>query len=465
MKNELLEKMINSKKNIIVSGNIASGKTTRVIFPIIENLINKKESIFVVDSKEEYINKYYDTLKNNNYNIIILNLRDLDKSESWNPFLYPYNLYKNGEKDKAQEYIERIGRTLFYEDTKSTDPFWSITASDFMTGVTLGLFDDGKENEINFNSINNMFNGVDEKYATKDYITEYFNLKSKASAAYVHASTTFLAPKDTKGSILSVARQKLRLYVSREKLSKFLNITTFKYEDIANKPTAIFFIGKDENKTLNSIIAMFIEQLYSYMFDTTLNSKMNFIIDNLDTIEKINNLSDMMSSCLSKGIKFILSTRSNDDLKEKYGSYIEKLADTLEIKNSSILLNVNGDVLKDENNLMIDENYILSKNNNIAYPALNDTNVEIFDLKRFVIDNRKAAFENNLTNPFNLDPFATEPFSNKDLIPFEGGGSNIDNLIKNIDKKLEELEQEEYKDIKENVNKSESELAKLKIED
>lgn len=465
MKNELLEKMINSKKNLIVSGNIASGKTSRVIFPIVDSLINKKESIFVVDSKEEYINKYYDTLKNNNYNIVILNLRDIDKSESWNPFAYPYKLYKNGEQDKSQEYIEKVGRTLFYEDTKTNDPFWSITASDFMTGVTLGLFEDGLENEVNFNSVNNMFNGIDEKYGTKDYITEYFNLKSKASASYIHASTTILAPKDTKGSILSVARQKLRLYVSREKLSKFLNITSFKYEDITNKPTAIFFIGKDENKSLNSIVAMFIEQLYSYLFDNGLKVKMSFILDNLDTIEKVNNLSDMMSSCLSKGMKFIISTRSNDDLKEKYGSYIEKLADTLEIKNSSILLNINGEVLKEENNLMMDENYNFNINNNIEYPTLKDVKIDIFDLKTFVNDARKNVLINNTTNPFNIDPFGSEPFSNKDLVPFEGGGSNIDNLIKNIDKKLEELEQEEYKDIKTNINKSESELAKLKIDD
>ena len=91
--------------------------------------------------------------------------------------------------------------------------------------------------------------------------------------------------------------------------------------------------------------------------------------------------------------------------------------------------------------------------------------IGLFDLKTFVNDARKNVLINNTTNPFNIDPFGSEPFSNKDLVPFEGGGSNIDNLIKNIDKKLEELEQEEYKDIKTNINKSESELAKLKIDD
>ena len=32
----------------------------------------------------------------------------MDKSEGWNPLEYPYNLFKNGEQDKAQEYLEKI---------------------------------------------------------------------------------------------------------------------------------------------------------------------------------------------------------------------------------------------------------------------------------------------------------------------------------------------------------------------
>ena len=78
MKNEILEKVLNAHKNLIITGDVASGKTTNVLFPIVDNAINKKESLFILDSREEYINKYYDKLKENNYNIVILNLRDMD---------------------------------------------------------------------------------------------------------------------------------------------------------------------------------------------------------------------------------------------------------------------------------------------------------------------------------------------------------------------------------------------------
>ena len=319
MKNEILEKVLNAHKNLIVTGDIASGKTTNILFPIVDNAINNKESLFILDSREEYINKYYDKLKENNYNIVILNLRDMDKSEGWNPLEYPYNLFKNGNEDKAQDYLEKIGKTIFYENTNS-DPFWSTTASDFFTGITLGLFEDGKEDEVNLNSVNGMFNGVDKRFGATDYITEYFTAKGVTSKPYIFASTTFLAPKETKGSILSVARQKLRLYVSREKLSYLMNKTTFNFEDVASKPTAIILIARDENRSLNTLSAMFIEQLYAILLERKAKVKFNFVLDNFDIIEKCNDLVDILGSCLSRNIKVYLATRSLEKLLDEYGT-------------------------------------------------------------------------------------------------------------------------------------------------
>ena len=223
MKKEILEEMINNKKNLIVDGDMISGKTTNVLFPLVEEMINKEESMMILDSKEEYINEYYDKLKENNYNIITINLRNFDNSDGWNPLEYSYSLYKEGNLDKAQEYLEKIGKTIFYERPKA-DPFWDNAASDFMTGVTLGLFEDAKEEEINFNSINTIFNDSKATGALIDYITMYFNMKDKKSAPYVFASTTFLAPKETRDSILSIAKQGLRPFVSKEKLSKLLSL-------------------------------------------------------------------------------------------------------------------------------------------------------------------------------------------------------------------------------------------------
>ena len=97
MKKEILEKVCNSKKNLIVSGATATGKTSSVLFPLVREIIERKQSLVVLDTKEEYIKEYYENLKDNNYNIIVLNLRDFTKSDGWNPLEYPYSLYKKGK--------------------------------------------------------------------------------------------------------------------------------------------------------------------------------------------------------------------------------------------------------------------------------------------------------------------------------------------------------------------------------
>lgn len=444
MKKEILEKMLDSKKNLIVSGDISTGKTLNVLFPLVKEIIDRKESLLILDSKEEYINKYYDDLKSKNYNVVILNLRDLSKSEGWNPLEYPYDLYKTGKVDDAIDYIEKQAKIMFYEDS-TADPFWSLTASDFYTGIVLGLFEDGKKEEINLNSVNLMFDGINNKYGISDYVTQYFKLKNPGSQPYVFASTTFSAPKETKGSIVSVARQKLRTYVSREMLSALLNKTTFNYDDIITKPTAIFVIAKDENKYINNVATMFVEQLFAILVNSQNHNKFNFVLDNIDVLEKIQELSDMLSSGVSRDIKFEIATRSYDDLIEKYGNYITKLSNSV-VVGKEIKALVNNEEFTDE------VEYLIQPMVNVAidYPVLNKTDIKMFNIGEFVRSNQSKLNLNNTLGTTDLSL----------------NSGNIDNLIKEIDKKLEELDTEEKIDKVEEMKMDiKSDFQQFKVED
>ena len=42
MKNEILDKILKGNKNLIVEGGLSSGKTTNVLFPLVDELIEKK---------------------------------------------------------------------------------------------------------------------------------------------------------------------------------------------------------------------------------------------------------------------------------------------------------------------------------------------------------------------------------------------------------------------------------------
>ena len=51
MKKEFEEKIKNSKKNLFVYGDMASGKTKHVMFPIVDMLIREHQNLFLLDTK------------------------------------------------------------------------------------------------------------------------------------------------------------------------------------------------------------------------------------------------------------------------------------------------------------------------------------------------------------------------------------------------------------------------------
>lgn len=428
MKREILEKVLSANKNLIVDGEISSGKTTNVLLPIVGEKIKNKENLVILDSKEEYLNYYSRELKENGYNVLILNFRDLSKSEGWNPLEYPYFLYKSGKKDKAYEYLDKIGKAIFYEKS-SSDPFWEMTAKDLFTGVVLGLFEDANEDEINFNSVSAMFDGVNSKYGSSDYITEYFKKKDSSSKIYVSASGTFLAPDDTKGSIVSIARQKLRLYIIGEELSHLLNKTTFKYQDCISRPTAIFLIGRDDTKDINTLPAMFIEQFFDMLLDNKVIGRYNIILDNMDTIDSYMTLSDMMSSSISRNIYFYLATRSIKELYTKYGEYINKLATIIKIKANKLEIEQFGE--KEEVDKEFD--YVKINSEEIDYPTLIINNIKTFDLVSFVKNINEERIKKILESG---------SYTQESMIRSETSNVSVDELIKKIDNKLAQIDAE-----------------------
>lgn len=368
MKKEMLEKLHNSNENKVIVGDINIGKTGNVLLPLVDSMIDSEENLFIIDSKEEYYKTYSEKLKKNGYNTIVINLRDVNKSDCWNFLDYPKKLYSSGNIDLATDFIEKMGHELFYEDNKNSDPFWSNSASDFFSGVVLGLFEDAKDDEINLNSVYDVFNVGEKKFASDTFVKRYFSMKDTTNPAYVCASGTAFAPNETRASILSVAKQKLRVYVSREALANVLANTSFDFEKLTDKKTAVFIITKDENKTVNIIATMFLQQLYRLILQNKTNVKWNFVLDNFDTLYNVSNLVEILSSAVSRNINFYIATRSFDTLRENCGDYIKHIASILTVGSDNITIEKNGNIeTVDKGESSIDND--LYFRDDVEYPA------------------------------------------------------------------------------------------------
>lgn len=314
-----------SEFHTLVIGATGSGKTTAVVDPLTYSLCKHGESIIFTDPKGEIYKNHAELLRARGYKIIVLNFRSPELGNAWNPLTLPYRLYKEGNIDKAIELVDDVALNIL-QDKKASDPFWEKSASDYFSGCTLGLLEDAKEEQVNLNSISYMTTIGEEKFgAGSTYIKEYFGLKGEQSSAYTFASNTINSPNETKGGILAVFRQKIRLFASREQLSEMLSYSDFNMRDIGKEKTAVFMVIHDEKTTYHALATIFIKQCYETLIDVAqecggkLPVRTNFILDEFANMPPLKDVTTMVTAARSRQIRFTFIIQNFAQINEVYG--------------------------------------------------------------------------------------------------------------------------------------------------
>ncbi len=317
----------NGEYHNLVIGSTGSGKSQTIVEPMVELLIKKGESMIITDPKGELYKAASVYMRERGYNVVVLNFREPQNGNAWNPLTLPYQYYKDGNFDKATELLDDVALNILYDpNNKSGDPFWEKSAADYFSGLSLGLFEDAKVEEINLNSINYMSTVGEEKFAASNYIKEYFTLKGEASNAYVFASNTINSPTETKGGILSVFRQKIRLFASRENLSEMLAYSDFDMRKIGKEKTAVFIIIHDEKTTYHGLATIFIKQCYETLIDVAQSNggklpyRTNFILDEFANMPPLKDVTTMVTAARSRAIRFTFIIQNFAQLKSVYGN-------------------------------------------------------------------------------------------------------------------------------------------------
>ncbi len=316
----------NGEYHSLVIGATGSGKTQTVILPMVHSLAKAKESMIITDPKGEIYEKTSTMLRAHGYQILLLNFRDPQNGNAWNPMTLPYQMYKSGNQDKAIELLDDLALNILYDESnKNADPFWEKTSADYFSGVALGLFEDAKEDEININSISLATTVGEEKFGGSTYIKEYFSMKDPGSAAAINASSTIMAPSETKGSILSVFKQKVKLFASRENLSEMLSHSDINLESIGEKPTAVFIVIQDEKKTYHSLVTILLKQIYETLISTAqkhggqLPIRTNFLLDEFANMPPLKDVTTMITAARSRKIRFTMIIQNFAQLDDVYG--------------------------------------------------------------------------------------------------------------------------------------------------
>lgn len=512
----------NGEYHNLVIGSTGSGKTQTVVKPMVNLLAKKGESMIITDPKGEIYKYSASYLKEKGYKIIVLNFREPNRGNSWNPLTLPFKYYRAGNPDKAIELLNDVALNILYDPSnKSESDFWEKSAADYFSGLALGLFQDGKEEEVNLNSINVMSTVGEERYATSNYIKEYFGMKGEKSNAYMFASSTINAPNDTKGGLLATFRQKIRNFSTGEALSEMLSYSDFDMKDIGNGKTAVFMIIHDEKKTYHSLMTIFIKQCYETLIDAAqenggkLPVRTNFILDEFANMPPLKDVDAMVSAARSRDIRFTFIIQNFAQLNDVYGDNVAEIIKgncgnivyliSTEMKALEEISKMCGEVKvtdeKDKNatrplititdlqKMKLFEAIIIRlrtspfrtklepdfkmewgiERKEEDYPTRAKREVQIFDLKEFVMEqrNKKMAEEGNSfqnNNPFRpMDMgMGFSPFSQGMGMPNFGSAPSrpsisdmdIDSMLKDLDEKFKELDRKEA--MKNEVRKDDS---------
>lgn len=511
----------------LVIGSTASGKTESIVQPMVKTLAKAGESMIITDPKGEIYERNAEELKEKGYNIVLLNFRNPQNGNCWNPLTLPYSLYKEGNVDKATELLDDLAKNILYdESSKGQDPFWENTSADYFTGLALALFEDAKEEEINLNTINLMTTVGEEKIGGTTIMKEYFSDKNQSSPAYINVASTLMAPTDTKGSILSVFKQKIKLFSSKQNLSEMLSHSDFDMKDIGKKRTAVFIIIHDEKKTYHPLATIFVKQCYETLVDVAFENggklpfKTNFILDEFANMPPLKDADAMVTAARSRLIRFtfiiqnfaqlsdVYGKEKGDTIKGNCGNWIYLISSELsaleeiskmcgEVKSkkddktaSTPLITV-SDLQRLPMYTMVilrtrempfktkmvpawkmDKEGMWGKNYpKASYPKREKQEIQLFDIKKVVEEKRQKKIDEMLGSDMPKMPnMPFNPFENNN--PFEPNlskpNNNFDDLVKRIDAKIAELEEEERQEKLKEENKKvekEPEVTKFKQEE
>lgn len=343
---------VRSNTHCLVIGGTGSGKTQGLVLPTIKVNGNSavKPSMIITDPKGELYQIQAKMLEEKGYEIKVLNLREANKSMSWNPLQVIYDqfvkmLLQKKEQEKAflrvevQTNIQDLCKTIFNKKFVN-EPFWNESGALIIEAIILGILEDLEnyliENKINKTQAiikaikeqlpNNKFNlaSITIIVSMRDDMIKWFQQRSDTSIAKIIANQVLHGESKTLTSILMAISTNLALF----KNDLIRNLTCrndLKMMEFINKPTALFIIVPDENYNYYLFVSLLISQIYKFLIkqaSTNITGKLSrpvyFLCDEFGNIPPILNMDIIITIARSRNIFFQLIIQDLQQIVAKY---------------------------------------------------------------------------------------------------------------------------------------------------
>lgn len=171
--------MINN--NLLVIGGSGAGKTFFMVKPNIMQLL-PNGSFICSDPKGEVARSTGNMLKKNGYNVKVINLIDMSKSDCYNPFRYIR------EENDVIKLVTNIISNTTPKDGAPTDPFWTKSEGLLLQSLIYYVWLEMPEKKQNFRTVMELLSEakVDPKGKDSKLTIKIKNLAKKSSMGSNH---------------------------------------------------------------------------------------------------------------------------------------------------------------------------------------------------------------------------------------------------------------------------------------
>ncbi len=313
----------------LILGLSGVGKTRRCVLPMVRTYIDKGESFIAMDVKGD-VYKQTACYTKDKYNVKVLDFRNLDESDNWNPFLYIYPLYKSDKSKDQQRAVDALDALAhsIYMITPNDEPFWITSARNIFMGCAYILLELAEPEEINMSSIYELIMKGDERLFSGCLLQEVLKILPEDCPAGKLLYSYIEAPRETKSSMRSVMMENLAIFIKNKGLESFVSKDTLDINSLDNekKPLAIYVIVPDETPVYDSLVTVLVSQLTSHFINLAeqkyagvLPHRLNIVLEELGNNSAIPNLDRLLSASRSRNIRIQYVLQSLSQLEDIYG--------------------------------------------------------------------------------------------------------------------------------------------------
>ena len=305
--------------NMLVIGGSGAGKTFFIVKPnIMQMMLNN--SFIATDPKGEIARATANMLKKNGYNVKVLNLIDMAKSDGYNPFRYIR------EENDVVKLVTNIISNTTPKETASTDPFWEKSESMFLQALFYYVWLEMPPNRKNFQSVLDLLSeaevdakGNDSKLTKKmKQLAKTSKLKQN-HPAYKQYMKVIRGAGDTVRSIIISANSRLAL-LENPQILRILSKDDLHLEELGigvngdkHTRTALFCIIPDSDKSYNFIVGMLYTQLFQELYfqadfknDGKLPIQVTLMMDEFANVALPDDFCSLLSTMRSRRISSII---------------------------------------------------------------------------------------------------------------------------------------------------------------